>query len=227
MNKIYLIIGLVICSISTFGQNKMAVYEKTLNIGGANNNAFIINILEADKKLVEKDWKKKLKEFGAKTSVKSEIFGDDATWSALGENTFDVYASVKDIEGAVELAVAIDLGGAFLNSVQHSDKAKAVSGMIEKFAVQTAIEAIQEMVKMEEKNLKELEKDQENLEKSKEKLEKSIKDNEALIEQAKKDIEQAKSDIEKNGKDQEEKKQEIEKQKKVVQETVAKEAAIK
>ena len=44
----------------------------------------------------------------------------------MGENTFDVYAQVKQHDQGIELVVAVDLGGAFLSSGQHNEKAKII-----------------------------------------------------------------------------------------------------
>lgn len=226
MKRIITILAMIITTAS-FAQKKMQVQEGSANIAGGNNNAFTILIFEADQKLVEKDWKSEMKDMGAKVTTKKEMFGDDAKLKAIGDNTFDIYAITKSVDGGTELTVAIDMGGAFMSSGQHATQAKVIKDVIYNFAVATAKEAIGDMLKDEEKILKGLEKEQEDLVKGKEKLEKSIKDNEAAIEQAKKDIEQAKKDIEGNAKDQDKKKQEIEKQKKVVQDVAAKEAAVK
>jgi hypothetical protein len=220
-------IALGLITTLSFAQYKVEVKEQSANIADGNHSAFTIMVYEADKKLVEKDWKKELKGMGAKVKSGKEMLGDDATMGAMGANSFDVYSIFNEVDGGVELTVAIDLGGAFLSSSQNQDKAKVMSNFLRNFAIETAREAIRELVKKEEEVLKEKEKEQAGLLKDKQKLENGITANEALIEQAKTDIEQGKKDIEANNKDQETTKQQIEAQKTVVTETAAKEAAVK
>eukprot|EP00746_Dinoflagellata_sp_MGD_P018650 gnl/MRDRNA2_/MRDRNA2_143251_c0_seq1.p1 gnl/MRDRNA2_/MRDRNA2_143251_c0~~gnl/MRDRNA2_/MRDRNA2_143251_c0_seq1.p1 ORF type:complete len:228 (+),score=68.07 gnl/MRDRNA2_/MRDRNA2_143251_c0_seq1:361-1044(+) len=227
MKQLILTLGISLITLITFGQYKIAVQEGGENLGGSNHNAFKVVIYEAEQKDVEKEWKEEMKKMGAKTQMKKEMFGDDAKVSEMGENSFDIYARAKEVDKGVELAVAIDLGGAYLSSGQHGAQAKYIKEKLHNFAVEVTKEAIAGMVKAEEEKQKELEKELEKLEKEKEKLEKSIEDNEKAIEDAKKAIEQAKKDIEQNGKDQGEKKKEIEVQMKVVKDTEAKEAAVK
>jgi molecular chaperone DnaK (HSP70) len=221
MKKTMTILAILI-STSVFAQYKVKVSEKSENIAGANNNVFTVDIYEASVKDVENGWKKEMKNMGAKVSMKKEMFGDDASLKSMGDNTFDIYAIAKENkkENKVEFIVGIDLGGAFLNSGQHSDKAKVMKEVIYKFAVEMTKEAIAGIIKEEEKKLKSIEKEQESLESDKKKLEDNIKDWEKSIEKAKKEIED-------NKKKQEDKKKEIEAQSKVVKDIQAKEKAVK
>ncbi|MBL4653233.1 MAG: hypothetical protein JKY53_10280 [Flavobacteriales bacterium] len=227
MKKVlFLLIAALSFNISP-AQYKINVSEKGENLGGSSHNAFSVMIYEMDEKDIEKAWKKVMKKMGANVQMKKEMFGDDANTKEMGDNNFDIYAIVKKADKGIELCVAIDLGGAFLSSGQHSAQAKYIKELLHKFAVEQTKLGIDGIVKEEEKIQSDLEKDQKNLEKDKEKLGKDIEGYEKDIEDAKKAIEQAKKDIEQNGKDQGEKKKEIEGQKKVVQEVIAKEKAVK
>lgn len=208
-------------STSLFAQYKINVEERGENIGGGSHNAFVVKIYENTAKDVLKAWKNELKKMGAKVSDKKELFGDDASMKAMGDNTFDVYAKANDVEeGVVELIVAVDLGGAYLASSQHPEQAKVFKDHLYAFAVNMTKAGIGNKLKEAEKELEKLQKEQEHLVKEKEKLQKNIEEWEKAIEQAKKDIEE-------NEKNQEKKKEEIEAQKKVVQEIAAKEKAVK
>jgi hypothetical protein len=225
-NLVLLTIALFSINLS-FAQYKIGVSEKGENLGGESHNAFSVMIYEMDAKDVEKAWKKVMKKMGANVQMKKEMFGDDANTKEMGDNNFDIYAIAKEVDKGVELCVAIDLGGAFLASGQHSDQAKYIKDLMYKFAVDETKEGIQGIIKAEEKIQEAFEKEQDDLVKDKEKLEKDIEDYEKAIEQAKKDIEQAKKDIEQNAKDQGEKNKEIEVQKKVVADVIAKEKSVK
>ena len=146
-------------------------------------------------------------------SSKKELFADDCELKDMGDNTFDVYAKVTPgKEGEVEVAMAVDLGGAYLNSRDHAEQYKVMEGMLHEFGVSATKAAIGNEMKAAEKVWEGYEKEQKDLEKDKERLEKSIEDNEKRIEDAKKEIEQAKKDIEQNKGDQEMKKASIKEQ---------------
>ncbi|MCI5059220.1 MAG: hypothetical protein MRY83_24115 [Flavobacteriales bacterium] len=197
------------------------VTEGTEVLGGKTNNAMTVTIYEATVKEVEKAFKAELKKNKAKVSVKKEIFGDNAAFSSLGDNTVDVYAKVVDKgDKKCDLQVAVDLGGAFMSSKEHKTKYDAFRNYLYGFAVSTTKEAIAGQTKEAEKLQGTMEKDLEKLKSEKEDLEKLIKDCEAKIEQAKKDIETNKENQTKKGKD-------IEKQKEVVSALQAREKAVK
>ena len=227
MKKLLFLFLAIICVNISFAQYKINVKEKSENLGGSNHNAFSVMIYELEAKEVEKAWKKVMKKMGASVQSKKEMFGDDANTKEMGENNFDLYAKAIESDKGVELCVAVDLGGAFLSSGQHSAQAKYIKDLMYKFAVEETKEGVQAIIKTEEKIQAGLEKEQKDLEKGKEKLEKDIEDYTKAIEDAKKSIEQAKKDIEQNGKDQSEKQKEIATQLKVVEDAVAKEKAVK
>lgn len=210
----------ILLSTIGFSQYKISVTEGSESLNGANNNAFSVVIYEATIKDVEKAWKQEMKKMKAKVSMKKEMFGDDASLASISSNTFDIYASTKDINGGIKLTVGIDLGGAFLSSKDNGSAANVVKDLLYNVGKETTKAAIRAVVLEEEKTLKNKEKEQETLVKNKEKLEENIKNWE-------KDIEQAKKDIEQNIKDQETKAKEIELQKKVVKEVMDKESSVK
>lgn len=216
----------LICMILLFSsllhsQKKIKVRESSENIGDGQHNALTVNIYEASGKDVEKAWKKLMKDYKAKVSIKKEIFADDATIKSMSSNTVDIYAKAgKSKDGEVFLIVAVDLGGAFLSSSMHSDKFKTFKNILYDFAVKTTKEAIRGQLKDAEKQQEKQEKEQKQL----------VKDNENLhkdIENYKNKIARAEKDIEINLKDQETKKKEIGLQKKLVEEITEKEKSVK
>jgi Skp family chaperone for outer membrane proteins len=154
------------------------------------------------------------------SSQKGEMKGDDAKIKSMGENTFDIYSIVTEKDKSIELAVAIDLGGAFLSSSQHSDKAKIISTLVLDFAIKTTKEGIGKIIKKEKKIQEALNKEFSDLEAQKIKLEKNIENWE-------KDIEQSKKDILQNEQDQKLKQKEISEQDKIVDDIKAKQKAVK
>ena len=211
MLRIFLFSFFFTLSTSVICQYKIAVSEKSVKFNDGNYNAFSATIYELPVKDVEKLWKKQMKDMKANvSSKKNEMKGDDARVKSMGENTFDIYSTVSEVENGAEISIAFDLGGAFLSSSEHGEKAKYMKSIVYDFAVSSTKEGIRGILKKEEKTQSELEKQHSDLVKQKDKLENDIKDWE-------KSIEKAKNDIKDNLANQEDKKAEIELQKKVVQ----------
>lgn len=204
-------------TISLFGQ--VTVEEKTVNIDGS-KEGFYVSIPYGDKKQIEKELKDELKDWGGKYKDGDFVFVDDCKLKEMGKNTFDLYASVSENpEGGAFVSIAIDLGGAYLNSKEHGAQAKVINARLHKFGVKAAKNVVDEEIKEEEKALQEREKELADLEKEQEKLEKEIEDynkkiadNEKAIEDSKKNQEAKKSEI----KDQQEKVKGVQQKKEAV-----------
>ncbi len=210
MKKTILLIALGVCTFQLMGQKKVSVSESNENIGNGKNNSLIVTIYEASASDVEKEWKSVMKNYGAKVSVKKEIFADDASIKAIGPNTVDVYARLEDNKkGAIKFVVAFDLGGAFLSSSQHSSEFKEAKNIVYNFAVKVSKDAVESQLKEAEKVQKKNEKDFDSLVKDKSSLDKDI-------ENYKSKIKSAEESIQKNLKEQETMKKEVEAQKVVL-----------
>jgi hypothetical protein len=218
--RITLLTLLLFVTSIAFGQRKIKVHEERESIGSGTNNALVAIIYESTVNDIEKAWKKLMKDYNAKVTMKKEIFADDATIKDLSSNSVDIYSFVRKAgDNEFEIVVAVDLGGAYLSSSEHSSKYKTMERIVKDFAVQTTLDAIKEKQKAAQKILDGFTKDQENLVKGKEHLEKQIED-------YKSKITTAENDIEKNKTAQAEKEKEIENQKKIVEEITAKEKAV-
>ena len=109
MKKILVFSIALIFSLVSFGQ-KVAVYETNKEINSTPRKGMAIS-LQLDKKFVEKMWKKKLKEFGGKSSnVKggSEVTG--ASIPAIAKNPVKIITSVGKGKDGIEVWWAIDMG---------------------------------------------------------------------------------------------------------------------
>jgi molecular chaperone DnaK (HSP70) len=210
MKNVLLLFALAIFSVAAFAQKKITVNESNENIGNGKKNALVVTIYEASVSDVEKEWKSLMKGYKAKVTSKKEIFADDALIKELGGNTVDVYAKVFDNKnGSVTLIVGFDLGGAFLNSKDHSAQYKEAKAIVHKFAVKISKDAVENQLKEAQKAKEKTEKEHAALIKEKENLEKDIENYKAKIKKAE-------EDIQKKIKGQEQKKKEIEEQQKTV-----------
>lgn len=218
MKKI-LTLSALFFALGSFAQ--VGVKETNVNIDGG-KNGFEIEIPYADKKTTEKELKDLFKSWkGSYSDKKGVMKSDDCKNKSMGENTFDVFGTVvENGEDGSKALVAVDLGGAYLNSSDHSSQFKVMEAILKEWGVKTAKVYVEEVEKEEEKILKDKEKELSDLEKDQEKMEKEIEDYKKKIEDNEKAIEQSK-------KDQEEKKTEIKTQEGVVQEVIKKKEGIK
>lgn len=221
MRKTLLSLVMGVITLSAVGQKKIEVRESNENIGGGSHNALTVMIYIEDQDYVEKQWKSKLKDMNGKVSSKKEIFADDCSVKAMGENTFDVYSRVEIVKGeGVKLIVGVDLGGAYLSSREHGEQFKYIKEVVHQFAIDVTKKKIGDELHDQEKVLSKIEGEQKDLE----------KDNSSLksdIESYKEKIKKAEADIKTNEENQKKKKEEIEAQKKVVEAVKAKLSSIK
>lgn len=204
----------------TFGQRKIKVHEERESIGSGSNNALVATVYESTIDDIEKSWKKLMKDYNAKVAMKKEIFADDATIKDLSPNTVDIYSFVrKSGDDEFEIVVAVDLGGAYLSSSEHSSKYKIMEKIVKDFAIQSTLDAIKDKQSAAQKILDGFTKEKDDLVRNKERLEKQIDDYKSKISDAEKEIEKNKSD-------QSDKDKEIENQKKIVEEIAAREKAV-
>jgi peptidoglycan hydrolase CwlO-like protein len=204
----------------TFGQD-IKVSEETQTYSIGSKNALVVNIPFGEKDIVESQLRKELKDWNGKyDSGKGEFTSSQAQSKFMGDKPFDAYAKIIEDKGSFRVSFAIDLGGAFLNSKEHSMQFSAMSKKIEAFGRSTSLKCIEENIDKENKVLSSHEKDLRSLEKDKEDY---IKD----IENYKKKISDLENKINDNDKDRDKKNQEIKMQKVKVSEIEKRKQTIK
>ncbi|MGZ3929931.1 MAG: hypothetical protein ACXVPQ_07300 [Bacteroidia bacterium] len=194
---------------------EIKVRESNESFSTGSNNAFVVTIYESSKDDVMSAWKSELKDFKYE-KVKAngnEIIGDNILVKDWGNNPSDFYTKFDEDKDkkTVTMAVAVDLGGAYLKSGDNKEKAKFLEKFIKDFAVKITKDAIQDKMKEQEKALSKLEDAQKD-------LEKENKNSKSDIEDYKAKIKKAEGEIKTNEEAQVKKKAEIETQKKVVAE---------
>lgn len=214
------LITLVAATLAINLNAQVKVEEKSVNIEGS-KNGFYISIPYGNQKQVENALKEELKDWKGKYTTKGYIFVDDCSLKDMGSNTFDVYAKIEENPaGGAFVSLAIDLGGAFLNSGEHGAQFKVMQTRLNAFGIKAAKSAVDDEIKAEEEILKEKQKELADLEADQAKKEKEIEDYKAKITENEKAIEESK-------KNQETKKTEIKEQETKVQAVMAKKEAIK
>lgn len=188
----------------SFAGGDYTVVEKSEHFEGGAKHALVFTVHHSNTDQVLKFLKSKIKAWKGSVKAKNEIFVDNGKVKGMGENTFDAYIKVGGHEsGDVHVAVAIDLGGAYLSSKDHPDKFRFMEGELIKLAKAASKDGLEATLKAQEKELKDMEKDHEKMVKDKEKME-------AEIEELKGKVEENVAAQEESTKSQETKKAEIE-----------------
>jgi len=174
-----------------FAQNTVTVSEENTNFSVGSKNSIVVNIPYGSMDVIEKALKSELKDWDGKyNSSKGEYTSMQAKLKEMGDKPFDAYAKIFTSGDVIKVAFAIDLGGAFMTSNQHSAQFNEMRAVVKKFAMETAKECVEEDLKAETKKLESAEKDQKDLEKEKENLLNSIDDYRKKINEAEKKIEE-------------------------------------
>ncbi len=179
-------------SISAFAQKEVKVTEESISYSIGSKNSIVVTIPYGQEDIVEKELKNEMKDWGGKySSSKGEAQTLQSSVKKMFESkTFDSYAKITKSEDGIKVAVAIDLGGAFLSSKEHSSQFSEMKERLQKFAVKAAKASIQENLKVEGKILAGLEKEEKGLEKEKESHLKNIEDYKKKITDSQKKIEE-------------------------------------
>lgn len=208
------IITLVLSALSAASvAQSIHVKEGNEKFSTGSQPAVVTTIHENNLDEVMSEWKKVLKDY-KNEKVKennNEVFGDNILVKEWGNNPVDFYTKFTEDKAnkSVHMAVAVDLGGAYLSSSHDKDKLKYVETMVRNFAIRMTKEPIADAVKASEKALAKLEDDQKDLEKDKKNLQDDIINYKNKIAKAEKEVAVKDVEIEK-------KKGEVSVQKKVV-----------
>lgn len=216
--KIFFAGSVILLSLGA-GAQEIKVKSGSEKFSTGHHDALLVSIYDASKDDVMSAWKKKLNNFKDE-KVKwngNEIFGDNIVISDWGNDPVDIYSVFEEDKGekTVKMAVAVDLGGAYLSQSGDKKKYKFMENLIKEFAVDITKDAIKENVNAAEKVLSKLESEERSLEKDNNNLKNDIED-------YKKKIAKAESEIKSNEESQSKKKSEIEAQKKITEEVKAK-----
>ena len=206
-------------TVSKSASNVSMVREGDRTMSQGTKNSLTLDINGVPIKIVEKYWKEYAKQFKVDTKKDrktDEWFTDNALVASLGgANTVDMYTKFADNGNSTNMAMWVDLGGAYINSKDFKDKYDAAEKIMVDFALSVQREQTKTMLSEQQDEQKKLERDQRNLEKKNTNLHNDIDD-------WKKRIAKAENEIQLNLKAQEDQKKKIENQQKLVDEIAKK-----
>jgi hypothetical protein len=191
------------------------VREGERQMSQGSRNSLTIDLNKTTIKFAEKMWKDYTKQFKGETKrdkKSDEWFTDNAQIASIGgANTVDMYVKFSESGENTNVALWVDLGGAYVNSKEFNDKYKEAEKLLTNFSLAVQREQTRIQLEDQQKELQKLERQLKNLEKDNTNLHKDIED-------YKKRILKAEEDIKVNVKNQEDTKTKIEAQKKAVEE---------
>ena len=199
------------------------VEESKVSLSVGSQNAYVIEVEGADKKMTERVWKDFVKDMDAKVKKNKkakEFYSEKVRVNGVNNGTpIDLYMKVFERRGLVEIYVAGDRGDAFISSNDTPDDTEPMMYMVEQFSYELQRKVTEKILEEQEKLLKNLQKDLTKLEDKNEDYHNDIK-------KAEDKIRQAEERIEVNLRDQDEKRIQIAKQTAAVEAIVEKYNAI-
>ena len=175
------------------------VREEKLNMILGVNNALIIEIPDADKSYVEKEWREFMKKYGKVDKVKKTSQWLIQSTNLVNYDDLDrvnIYAEALDKVVPTELAAWVQIGTVFINSTDNPDAYQAGVSLLTDFALKVKIDLIN--IELEQ-HQKVLDKYQSNLTR----LETNHTKYVSTTDKAHKDIATAEDNVVKNQQDQE------------------------
>ena len=193
------------------GVSYSQVEEGSYDLSLGDQMGFMVDHIDADRKMVEKIMDNTFKEYGKihKNRKAKEWSCLECKISRISGTPMDIYYKVVERKGLVTTYVFFDDGEKFLSSENASEAIESIVDLNMDIYHDVKRAVFSKELEGEEKTLKGLEKDLG-------KLEKKNTDLHEDIEEYKEKIRKAEQDIEKNLQQQEDKQIEIEQQKKVV-----------
>ncbi|MFY0674813.1 MAG: hypothetical protein JXQ87_15550 [Bacteroidia bacterium] len=181
-------------------QNALAqvmVNEDKRNMSQGAMNSFRVELPNIDAKTAEDNWKKFSKTYKGKISYErkeKEWVLTGAEMPSLSTTTVTAYAKFEEFGEGTELRTKatfwFDTGNGFISSSNNKTTANSAKEIVDNYAIVTAKNHAEDVLKEEEKKLSGFEKDLKNLEKDKKNYEKKIEDAEKLIADMKEKIEE-------------------------------------
>lgn len=194
------------------------ITEETRSMSQGLNNALVLELPEAEQRLVKKWWSTYMKDYDARTKKvkgsREEFLSAGAEIVAIGgSGEIDVYSRLDQVGSSVTNTVWFDLGAenGFLRSGENNEKYIEAEKFLMRFALFVTKEKIKLELAEEEKELKQLNNDLTKLERENTSYHREI-------EQAKERIKRAEANIVTNLENQEKAKGDIENQTEVVKE---------
>ncbi len=184
MNKTNILIAAALIASTTVKAQKVIVEDTKEVFAIGTVSAYKTTIPYAKLKDVTSAWQKWQKDHkGIVKETKMNFFSDNTVVQELGTGTVDVYSTLKEKDAQnVELIVAYDFDGKYINCVDMVEKCAIVRTQLKDFGLKMALNQESEDLKNANKNLEKLASKQKNLEKDNTDFNAEINKNKSKIE---------------------------------------------
>lgn len=190
MKKRLQLITLFFLSIITFSVAQVTEEMKSMKAGS--NNALIVEVADANKKIGEKVWKDMMKKYRGKTKKKrkeQQWTTSNARLSAVtGQESSTIYAQIDEEDNTVALSLWVPVADGYLSSDSHPEGYAEAEKLLEAYALEVRVAVVDEEFKSKERILESYQKDLKKLKKDNEDYHKTIKNSEKDIRNAEKGL---------------------------------------
>lgn len=197
---------LIAISFSLFAQHtedrsvpkKIIVKDITKAISKGTQPGLEVKIYQADKKDVEKEWSKRIRQ-NTKSKVEeenNEIYITETYLDPISSDPVNVYSIINEYRDYIELNAFFELKDKFITKANNETEYLGAKKLVREFALQMYKEAVENELKEEEKKLKDMEGDLKKLVNENDKLHKNISQNERDIDKNEEDIKMVQLDQE-------------------------------
>ncbi len=190
---------LIFLLVSMAGTLSAQVKELEKNMVLGLQNALVLDIPQADDKLVARVWNNYVKDYykGKNKQVKGggEIISSELSVPSLNPGgTVDLYALPEKAGNDVRFVLWIKMPQGFLSSHAYPDQYRDAEALLKRFGVEVNKEKIRMELAEQEKELANLEKEMKHLQADNAKFRKEIEDAKARIQKAEENIVQNEKD---------------------------------
>lgn len=182
--------GILLLTLFTYTlQAQITEDRRTMALG--EQPALILQVQHADEKWLEREWRSFMGTYGRVRKVKraSEYWVEGTQIMDIGgADPINVYGRTeKAVDGATML-MWVDLGGRFLNSIDHPQRWQAAKNMLKDFHHQIKVELVEIELEEQQDQLSDLESDLKKLERANEGYHRDIEKAEEVIKKARENI---------------------------------------
>lgn len=192
MKVLFTLLALAVGITVSAQKKEITVEGATYGYSVGTQPSIIVTIPNGDKKIIEKILKKEVKSWGGKTkNIGGEYFTEQASSKKFIEGkAYDAYTRIYQDMQDIKVAVAVNLGGAYMNETDHPLQFNEFKERMYNLGILAGKEMLKDDLKNEKKALKGLQKELSSFEKEKGKYEKQIDGFNKKIDASKKQIEE-------------------------------------
>ena len=176
---------MLLFSLSILIANFAQVTEESKSMKLGENNALVIKVDNANKKIAEKVWKDMVKKYRGKTKKKrkeAQTTIEKVRLSAVtGQESATIYSQIEEEEGAIEMSLWVPGAEEYLSSTSNPEAYSAAEKLLEDYALEVRIAVVDEEFKSKERVLETYQKDLQKLKKNNEDYHKTIEKSEKAI----------------------------------------------